>query len=336
MMPEAHANTDERQPIRQDEPSAAPPPVAQSTPPPDTRETLREAPPSTVSPPPTPPGRLGASIQRMPLAGRWALGLGLALLSGFLNRIFPSDWNDINVVLTLALALAAGMVLTNWWAALALDAAAMAGSFGGIWVSVQVAPGDTILGLTGMTAVLSGFAFWAAFSVLPFLILFLAGVGLGKLQGLTLGKPHALSAGEATASRWIAALAPILVAGFLAFNYSGVIFVNLTTIAQGDLWRRVVSLLVALILSTTCLLAGWLLRAWWGIVVATVAYVGAALFASGGYGAGEFLGGWLMWPFALYIVLPALVMSVIGTAIGMNATRRGGHPSHYGQPATTA
>ncbi len=268
-----------------------------------------------------------AWLRRMPLGGRWALGLGLALLSGFVAVAWPSGWSAINVVLMLALALAAGFALANWWAALALDAAAMVGAFIGIWLNVQVAPEQTVLGLTGMDAVLSWFAFWASFSALPLLILFLGGVGLGKTQGLALGQPQTLSADEARASRWIAALAPALVAGTLAFNNSGAIFVDPANLAQGrDVWASVMSLLVALALSTTCLLAGWLLRSWWGAVAATLMYTGPILLLAqfGGYGVSEFLSGWLTLRFTLYILLPAVVMSVIGAAIGMRGARRGG------------
>ncbi len=322
------SDRDERASIGQLGPSAELPPVTPtpSIPPAEMSVVRQDAPPPAT--PPAPPGSgIVAWLQRMPLGGRWALGLGLALLSGFIAVAWPSGWSGINYVLMLALALAAGITLTNWWAALALDAVTMAGAFVGMWVNVQVAPGQTILGLTGMDAVLSWFAFWAVFSVLPLLILFLGGVGLGKTLGLSLGRPHTPSAGEATASRWIAALAPALVSGYLAFNYSSVIQVDPTALAQGrNVWTSVVSLLIALVFSATCLLAGWLLRSWWGALAATIAYAGPpfVMFVwSGGYGVGK-LAGWLVIRFTLYILLPAVVMSVIGTVLSMRSASRGG------------
>ena len=75
-------------------------------------------------------------------------------------------------------------------------------------------------------------------------------------------------------------------------------------------------ILFAILFAMTCLLAGWLLRSWWGCVVVSIVYVGGAALAI-----------LLFYPFSLsnlmlYIVLPAVVMSVIGTVIGMHRARR--------------
>lgn len=92
-------------------------------------------------------------------------------------------------------------------------------------------------------------------------------------------------------------------------------------IRNGNLLLFVLALLPAL----WCLAAGWLLRSWWGFVLAPVVYAGVTFLTSIGFGG---LGGidWAFWTrgFALYIVLPAVVMSAIGTSIGMYRARRGG------------
>ncbi len=82
----------------------------------------------------------------------------------------------------------------------------------------------------------------------------------------------------------------------------------------------------AIALSLTCLLAGWLLRSWLGFLIAVIVYVAAAsliLTSSGGGGTLLFasLGVWL------YIVLPAAVMSAVGTLIGMWRARGARQPA---------
>ncbi len=73
----------------------------------------------------------------------------------------------------------------------------------------------------------------------------------------------------------------------------------------------------AIALSLTCLLAGWLLRSWLGFLIAVIVYVAAASLilttSSGGDSTLLFAspGVWL------YIVLPAAVMSAVGTLLGM-------------------
>lgn len=322
--------SDERQSLGQVGPPAEPPPATPAIPPMDMGAVRQEAPPPAT--PPTPPGGgIVAWLQRMPLGGRWALGLGLAFLCGL--AVMARGWSVMYLVVALALALAAGFALTNWWASLALDATAMVAGFVGAWVYyVQVSPGTKVFGLTGMALVLTAFAWFAAFFVLPLLVVFLGGVGLGKLQGLALGQPHALSAGEARVSRWIAALAPPLVAGLAAYSYSGVINVDLTNLAHVDIGSGVVSLLATLVLSATCLLAGWLLRSWWGALATLVAYAGPAFVVALGFDG--ILGAWLIIRFILYILVPAVVMTAIGTAIGMYGGRQGGQRPRYTQLAT--
>ncbi len=77
------------------------------------------------------------------------------------------------------------------------------------------------------------------------------------------------------------------------------------------------AMLVAALPAVTCLVAGWLLRSWWGLVAAAVVYVAVGvpiwvLFVSNFPLPVEFV-----W----YVVLPAVVMSAIGTAIGMYRAR---------------
>ena len=86
--------------------------------------------------PPPPSGRLAASIQRMPPAGRWALGLALAFLSIFMGWVpGPGGYAVMSV-----LVLAAGFVLGSWRAMLPAAIAAAAGAFAEFGVAVQLVP----------------------------------------------------------------------------------------------------------------------------------------------------------------------------------------------------
>lgn len=295
-----------------------------------------------------PRGRLAASIQEMSPGRRWALGLGLAFLSSFaivladaITAITVSSTttsavisavigtvNAISFVVAFVLALAAGFVLSRWRTVVALAVATAAGGLVGGWVLVLVSPATYVEGLTGMTAVWIVFTSFVVFELGPIILFLLAGIGIGQLEGITLGQPYALSARQASVSRWIAALSPVIGAGFLARIVPGMLSTQAT---QGDVSVVLFGIPYAVLLAATCLLAGWLLRSWVGFVAAPLVYVGIAilpyqqLFGSGSGWTGEF---------ALYIVLPAVVMSAIGTAIGMyTAGHRGQHP-HYGELAT--
>ena len=124
MAPEIHVNaTDELQTVVEQE---EPPVEMLPTPTSGAIESRQEVTPSGVAltAPPTPPsGRLAAIIQQMPPVWRWVLGLGLAFLSSFafvlLSDIHPVA-KTIVLVVTFGLALAAGFVLSSWWALLAL------------------------------------------------------------------------------------------------------------------------------------------------------------------------------------------------------------------------
>lgn len=351
MLPEVHANPDGAQGQPPGEPEPSTPSTSPASPAADTRETpsamgVTEARRETslpAAPPPTPPqGRLATSVQQMSPGGRWVLGLGLAFLSSFalaIGEFFPSfifgagpaGINSVvaalTFVVTLMLALAAGIVLSSWRAVVALAFAAAAGGLVAAWVLIQVVPDGSAEGLTGMNAVLVVFAFFAILNLVPNILFLLAGAGIGKLQGIALGQPHARSARDASVTRWIAALAPVIGAAILARIVPGMFSMEAT---QGDVATNFSGIFYAVVLAATCLLAGWLLHSWWGFVAAPLVYVGIVVFSSQMFGAG---GGWTG-GLALYVVLPAVVMSAIGTAIGMYTAGHGGQRPHYGELAT--
>lgn len=270
--------------------------------------------------PPIPPRNdLVTRIQRMQPGGRWALGLALAFLSAAvlwsLSGMFMFS-HSVAFLGALALALAAGVVLPSWRAWLPLLGAMLAGGVVGSIALAVFLPSGEIEGQTGIVAVLIALAFFALVDLAPLTLLAFAGIGLGKTLGATTGQQRIPSTREATRSRWIAALFPVIAAGLVAPQIS-----NLPgTLGMQDSAATVTDLLpgiaYAIALSLTCALAGWLLRSWLGLLVTALAYIAAiALILTGTSGGGPL-------PFAsyggvLYIVLPAVVMSAIGTFIGM-------------------
>lgn len=90
-------------------------------------------------------------------------------------------------------------------------------------------------------------------------------------------------------------------------------------------------LLLAALPALTCLAAGWLMRSWWGMVAASLVYiaVSAPLWHALSIGAPATTPD-----FALYVVLPAVVMSLIGTTIGRSRARRAELPPPHGHLAT--
>jgi hypothetical protein len=317
MLPEVHTNattrTEVRPPVEQEQqPGGTAPP----TPPVgamEAREVSREAPP-VVSPPTPPRGGLTASIQRIPPAGRWALGLVFAFLSGVAFMFGPYTTNYgpgvfiVAIAAMFVLALAAGFVVTRWWAALVLVVAGAAGGVAGTALFLAMNANAAGGGFKGISDLISASGWFAILGLGPVIALLFAGVGLGKEQGLTLGQPHALTATEMQVGRWIAAIAPLVAAGGLAPNFAYI---------QGDTMSILTGSIYAVVLAATCLLAGWLLRSWWGFVLAPVVYAGVTAFAMMMQGGGGFPVG-----FYLYILLPAVLMSAIGTAIGMARARR--------------
>jgi uncharacterized BrkB/YihY/UPF0761 family membrane protein len=124
-----------------------------------------------------------------------------------------------------------------------------------------------------------------------------------------------------TWGNWLLALGLALVGGFLAI----VVMLLIATFSMGAL-----AILAAIVVASTCLAAGWLLRSWWGLTATAVVYVAVAAVMWYLVGGGSIFSV----EFALYFVLPAVVMSAIGTVVGMyQAGQRGKHPQ-YGQPAS--
>lgn len=89
-----------------------------------------------------------------------------------------------------------------------------------------------------------------------------------------------------------------------------------------DFATMALATLVAAVPALPCLLAGWLLRSWLGMVAAAVVYIAVSavmwVLAIGGGPSGMTF--WTV-GFALAVVLPAVVLAAIGTAIGMYRTR---------------
>lgn len=82
------------------------------------------------------------------------------------------------------------------------------------------------------------------------------------------------------------------------------------------------AVLLAFLPALTCLAAGWLVRSWWGLIAVPAVYVAISavmwvLLVGGGPADLTFLTA----DFALYIVVPAVVMAAIGTLIGMFRAR---------------
>lgn len=278
--------------------------------------------PATPVTPTTAPtrSRLAASIQRMPASGRWALGLSLAFLSGLAVLFAPyanaSTSSSVQTAVALVgmcvLALAAGFVLSSWWAAPALAAFASAGGLMVSWGLTRASPGRA-------DGDMGAIDWFIQFALGPLLVFLLAGVGIGRQQGIALGRSDARKGKEANASLWIVAIGLMIATGYLA-GITGVAYTGGSTA-----FRVIFGILNALALASTCLLSGWLLRSWQGLVVIPLVYAGVAAlivyrFGHGGVGLMPVLTA----GFALYVVLPAVVMSAIGTAIGMYTTVRSG------------
>jgi hypothetical protein len=237
-----------------------------------------------------------------------------------LSYIHPFTY-AIALAVTFVLALAAGFVLSSWWAMLALAVASAVGGLAGSWLLVQFSTAGSVEGFTGMGAVLAAFGWFALLRLGPFILFLLCGVGLGRLQGIALGHPGALSATEARVDRWIAALAAVIAGGFLTQHLGNMPGLIGMQAVPGDVVGLFPGMLYAVVLAATCLLAGWVLRSWWAGLVALLVYAGVAALVSLSIGGG--IGNWSAWTvaFALYIVLPAAVMSAIGPAIGRYRAR---------------
>ncbi len=273
-------------------------------------------PPTTPSTPPAPPrNRLVTSIQRMPPGGRWALGAGLAFVAGLAWVLFwlpqAPYLTFVGILVMAVCAVGAGFVLSTWWAVPLQGVAATVGG----WVAgvlVQLAP----------PVPEGGEAFgWFVLAVAPLLAGMLLGTALGQWSGIAMvspGRAREIVIGGVPRNQWVPAISLVFGGGLLVglFPLGG----GLNPFA-----------LIPILFAPTCLAASWLLRSWWGIIAPPVVYVAFAaltLLLLRGMESFNAL------DFALYIVLPAVVMSVIGTVIGMSRARRAGPPVQHGQLAT--
>jgi len=88
-------------------------------------------------------------------------------------------------------------------------------------------------------------------------------------------------------------------------------------------------IVLAAVPALSCLAAGWLLRSWWGLIASALVYIAisAPLWFRLQIGSPQTSAD-----FVLYVVLPAAVMSLIGTAIGRSRARQAQRrpPHRYG------
>lgn len=256
-----------------------------------------------------------ASVQQIPYSERWALGLALGFLSGLAVLFAPyanaSTSSPLQTAMALivmcALALAAGFVLSSWWAVPALIIVASVGGLMASWGLTRETPGGT-------GGEMGALAWFAMVGLGPLIVFLLAGVGIGKQRGIVLAQPRVFKSEDATMRPWIPAIALVIATGYAA---------GMTGVAYTGRPYILVGVLNAFVLAATCLMAGWLLRSWWGLVAATVVYAGVAAlmayrFGNGGVGLIPVLTA----GFVFYIILPAVVMSAIGAAIGMFGDQR--------------
>ncbi|HEX8981292.1 MAG TPA: hypothetical protein VF792_00860 [Ktedonobacterales bacterium] len=125
----------------------------------------------------------------------------------------------------------------------------------------------------------------------------------------------------AHAGRWAAAIGLVIVGAYLAG-----VFVPFGS----GLDTLVIPF--AIVFATTCLVAGWLLRSWWGLITVLVVYVPVAALMRSMF-AGSAPGVFTV-SFALSIVATAVVMSAIGMAIGMYRIRQRGPTARHTRVTT--
>lgn len=128
--------------------------------------------------------------------------------------------------------------------------------------------------------------------------------------------------------RWALALGLAVFGGLTWFIFGwGVVF---ATYQGPNIAGILAGVLVAALPAVTCLVAGWLLRSWWGMAASVVVYaaVSALLWFLAIVGAGD-MQAWLV-AFPLYVVAPAVIMAAIGTIIGMRGAERGGQQPRQG------
>jgi len=213
----------------------------------------------------------------------------------------------------IVLVLATGFVLSSWWAMVPAAIAAAAGAFVGSWILVQIMPAGWAEGSTGWGAVEVLLGFAAVFGTIPFFCLLAAGVGMSKYL-----QSQAASARKVKVN-WIVALCPVI-AGALLTPQLGNMLSLIVMQPTGGVLGLLPGILSAIMLAATCLLAGWLLRSVKGFLVTPLVYAGTALvsiFVESGFS----LAGFVVPLVVFYVLLPAVVMSAIGTAIGGGFSR---------------
>ncbi len=278
---------------------------------PNTRDEPQPSGPKVDSPPTTAPVLLAGGVRRgmwEPFSGwRWALGAGLALIAGF-TLLLPLlylrselAFEPVIVLLAVCLvAIAAGYVARSWWALPVLVAALAAGGWVAGIVWNQVAP-SPVSG-TGYEA---AYLYILALILLPAAASLITGIALGGMRQQALEGGRAAPTERSSLSVWALALSLPIAGGFFAGMYCFSAPVSLFDAT------------VVLVASVTCLLAGVVLRSWRGLLIPPIAYLALAAFV-----AFKWVGADLGVDFALFAVLPSVLMSAIGTTIGMFASRR--------------
>jgi hypothetical protein len=124
-----------------------------------------------------------------------------------------------------------------------------------------------------------------------------------------------------SAGRWTWSIGLVVIGGLAWWIYGFVLGAVGFSLSGGrDVFSILVSTLVAAVPALTCLVAGWLLHSWPGMIVAALVYVAASALMWMLAAVGDLVTA----EFALYVVLPAVVLSAIGTIIGRaTAGRRG-------------
>jgi len=124
-----------------------------------------------------------------------------------------------------------------------------------------------------------------------------------------------------SAGRWAWSIGLVVIGGLAWWIYGFVLGAVGFSLSGGrDVFSILVSTLVAAVPALTCLVAGWLVRSWSGMIVAALVYVAASVLMWMLAAVGDLVTA----EFALYVVLPAVVLSPIGTFIGIAAAGRSG------------
>ncbi len=259
-------------------------------------------------------------------ASQWIPAISLVLGGGFLAgalSILLALGGGVNIgtitffaglVLLATSCLAASIRLHSW---LGLIVASV------VYIAVAVLSEMLFWGVTHVSATILTFV---SYIMVPAVVFSAIGTIIGQRRQRGIGWSQRTLAGV-LASPWVPAIGLAVVSGYFAglLGFGGL----------GDfVLPNGLVLLSPMLISLACLLSSWLLRSWWGLVAVPAVYVACAALTNGYLMTGQ--PGLDFGLFSIFIVLPAVAMSAIGTAIGMYTTSRGGPHPHYAQPATTA